>query len=742
MATRVVGPVAEGPAPPKFGPEGRPLKPCAGGSQHAGPRDLALRFKGQLRSPSPRYPPSFAMRTAHLLRAATLAAGLSIVCAVSAQDLYVGTNYHPHDSNPETWKHDIALMKAAGFRVVRMGHLAWDSYEPADGKFAFAWFDQVMDMMNDAGIKVILDLAVRPAPIWLHQKYPSMNITDSSGCVLYPNHRYMVDVGDPMYQEYALRFTDALTRHYANHRALLAFGIDNEPGDGPISYSATVKTRFIAWLRAKYGTVENLNLAWASQRWSRRIGAFEEVGLPASGTVEGPPERVLDFRRFISDEVNGILQKVIAKVNANAPGVLTTTNMWYYSSMKYFDYSGLAYAGSIARGGCGFYPGNSLRKNEGIESALFGIARIQFENTTPFWCTEFTTHTAVPGSIRKSAYASLMEGNQLVCGWTWRAMNGGEEQYLQGMVDWDGAPNRKYEEYKTIAAEFRKIGPFGFPYRPRPEVALAFSFDSQIASASFPERHDEQIQTAFNVFNRRNVDTRVVEISRSPLHYKLLVVPGVALMDGQMASKIREYVHQGGTVVMTGYSAMVDAHGQVFSSQLPGGLSDVFGIRVSGFEETEQFNELSRIGLKGGTLRLAYGGRRIDCQSPRFDVIHPQDATVLGRIVSLDQDYPIVTSHPYGAGTAIYVGLPAREDVLGALLGDLIDRLGINTGPVVPGGVMARRIDATHLLYLNLEGTAKRIELKGKARSILNDRDYVDAFPLDPYQPEFVEIRP
>jgi beta-galactosidase len=674
-----------------------------------------------------------------MLRATVQAAVLTLASAVSAQELYVGTNYHPHDSNPETWKHDIALMKAAGFHVVRMGHLAWDSYEPTDGKFTFTWFDQVMDMMNDAGIKVVLDIAVRPAPIWLHQKYPSMDITDSSGNVLYPNHRYMVDVGDPMYQQYALRFADAITRRYAKHPALLAFGIDNEPGDGPISYSATVKARFIAWLQVKYGTVDNLNVAWASQRWSRRIGAFDEVGLPASGAVEGPPERVLDFRRFVSSEVCGILQKVIARVNENAPGVLTTTNMWYYSYSKYFDYSGLAYAGKIARGGCGFYPGNSLQKNEGIEQALFGMARIQFENTTPFWCTEFTTHTAVPGSIRKSAYASLMAGNQMVCGWTWQAMHGGEEQYLQGMIDWDGVPNRKYEEYRTIAAEFKKIGPHGFPYHPHPEVGLAFSFDSQIASARFPEFHDNQIQTAFNVFNRRNVETSVVEISRSSLHYKLLVVPGVALMDAATADNIRTFVRKGGTVIMTGYSALLNEHGQVYSSALPGRLNDVFGIRISGFEETEQFNELSKLGLKGNSLRLSIGGQSFDSQSPRFDVIHAQGASVLGQIVGLDQDYPIVTSHTFGAGAAIYVGLPARENVLEPIVSDLISRLGINTGPIVPEGVMARQIDPTHLLYLNLDGVPKRIELKGRSSSILYDRHYENTFTIDPYQPEFVE---
>ena len=190
-----------------------------------------------------------------------------------------------------------------------------------------------MDKMNGAGIKVILDVAVRPAPLWLHHKYPSIDVVDANGNRQYPNHRYMDDVGDPHYQQEALRFADALARHYAKHPALLAFGLDNESGDGPISYSATVKARFIAWLKAKYGNVENLNKAWAGQRWSRRIGDFDEVGLPLSGGgVTGSPERVLDFRRFISDEVNGFLFKLIDHVNAGAPGVLTTGNFWYYSN--------------------------------------------------------------------------------------------------------------------------------------------------------------------------------------------------------------------------------------------------------------------------------------------------------------------------------------------------------------------------------------------------------------------------
>jgi beta-galactosidase len=661
--------------------------------------------------------------------------------SVKAQELYVGTNYHPHDDkDQEKIKKDIELMKAAGFKAVRMGHLAWDSYEPSEGKFDFKWFDFVMDMMNKAGIKVILDIAIRPAPVWLHHKYPSIDVTSPGGNAQYPNHRYMDDVGDPMYQKYAVRYADTLTKHYAKHPALLAFGVDNEPGDGPISYSETVRKRFVVWLTKKYATIDNFNKAWATQRWSRRINDFDEVGLPVAGEKNGSPEKILDFRRFISDEVNQILFKVLDKVNINAPGVLTNTNAWYFSWMRYFDYSEIAYSGKMAREGCGFYPGNSLTTNWGVMNANFVISRNQFESTNPFWCSEFTTMTAVPNSIRKSAYATLMYGNQVVCGWTWQSMWSGEEQYLEGMLDWDGIPNRKYDEYKKIATEFKKIEKY-FPYKLNPEVGLAFSFPSQIASSSFPEVQDQQLQSCWNLFHYRNMDSRILEISKSSLKYKLLFVPGVTVMDETTANKIRDFVKNGGTVVMTSNSAVVDETGKVFASTHPGRLSDVFGIRVAGYEETEPMNEVSRTSLRGKKIELNYNGKTIGAESTRFDVVESKGAEILGSITSLDKDYPIITANKYGKGRAIYVGLPASSEVLGPLLDKLIDELGIKKGPQVPPGVMARQIDKNHFLYLNVTGEPKEIPMKEKSQSILFDKSYTGNFTIAPYEPEFIEIK-
>src|ERR1022692_3298610 len=69
--------------------------------------------------------------------------------------LFVGTCYQPIDRSPEEIDHDIEIMKHAGFTVVRMGDLSWDSFEPSQGQFKFEWFDRIIDKMQASGIRVI-----------------------------------------------------------------------------------------------------------------------------------------------------------------------------------------------------------------------------------------------------------------------------------------------------------------------------------------------------------------------------------------------------------------------------------------------------------------------------------------------------------------------------------------------------------------------------------------------------------
>lgn len=245
-----------------------------------------------------------------------------------AGQLFVGTNYQPFDRRDrDQIERDIQRMKQAGMKVVRMGDLAWDAFEPAEGKFDFRLFDWIMDRMQAAGLKVIMDIPGQPAPVWLHKKYPGVGIVTERGAWLDPVERYMDDTSDPDYRRLLLRLADTMTRRYAKHPALFAIGYNNESGNGMVSYSEADRKRFIRWLKRKYGSLAALNKAWAAQRWSRHLSNWDEVRLPYIEGA-GPYERYLDMRRFWSDQTVEVLELLEAVRKKNVPDKPAISNLW------------------------------------------------------------------------------------------------------------------------------------------------------------------------------------------------------------------------------------------------------------------------------------------------------------------------------------------------------------------------------------------------------------------------------
>ena len=523
-------------------------------------------------------------------------------------NLMVGVNYHPHDWDEERWHIDIDLMKKAHFSVVRMGHLCWDSYQPKEDYYTFEWFDRVLDLFHNAGIKVLLDIPTRPAPIWLHKKFPNIDIHDKNGIRQNAVFRYMEDVGDENFIKYALAFAGKFVEHYAKHPAIMSFGLDNEVGAGYISYSEAAQERFVLWLQEKYTTTENLNKAWAGQRWSRRINSFDEVTLPVSGLIDGAPERMLDMRRFYSDECGKfmvMLQKTVKDISPNIP---TCSNHWAENAAVGFDYQKY-YSDFVDFPSAGFYPGiNPEDRKSVVGACMVGDHRI-CEQDNPIWALEFQTGTfggfACPEKVmRMYAYLSILHRNQIVCGWTWRTMYGGDEQYLFGLLDHSGTPGRNYEEFKQIALEFEKLNTLDiFPREISPDIGLAYSFESQLvtnyAKHYYKTSSLEQLKEAYFSLFSKNLDLNIVDLRNLKKNYKLLIIPGVAIMDVESEQNIRRFVENGGTVLMSAYSAKVDETNKVFTSNMPGRLDDVFGIRVAGFDRTvTHVSELNEGGVE------------------------------------------------------------------------------------------------------------------------------------------------
>lgn len=653
--------------------------------------------------------------------------------------LYAGVNYHPHDWSESRWEKDVKMMKEASISVVRLGHLCWDSFEYENGKYSFEWFDKVLGLFEKAGIKVLLDIPTRPAPIWLHKICPSIDIVSLSRTRQDDLRRYMEDVDDPMFQKYAYRFAEVLVKRYADNKAVIGFGLCNELGAGYISYSEGARIRFINWLKEKYVTVEKLNKAWATQRWSRRLSSFDDVVLPKNEIEIGSPESYLDMRRFYSDGIIKYITGLHKIVKDYAPNKTSCSNHVAESMESGFDYL-KSYKGFVDYPGMGFYPNTDPENKKNVFNACMTLNHRLAESEMPMWNIEFQTGTygiygCPPGAMRMYAYLTLILRSQMVLAWTWRSMLSGEEQYLFGLLDHDGTPGYKYDEFKKTAEEFEKLQNYAFPRKPKIEIAMAFSYDSgivcQYAGDFYKTPYASMVCSAYQAVFKENLDCNFVSLREFKKGYKLLIIPGCCIMEKESAENVRRFVAEGGIVIMTGYSAKVDETNKVFDTPQPGLINDVFGVRVKRFDRV----------AKAGKMAVSFTGEKIEAQAKYYEMLELLSAQTVACFTG--SEVPAVTLNRFGRGKAYYCAAEPDEKLIRAMLHKLCEDGLIEKGPQTPDGLAARKIDSNKILFVNTTPEVKKYKYSGgnvKPRGIIKDKTYGKEIELPPYDCDLVEF--
>src|ERR1035438_259303 len=137
--------------------------------------------------------------------------------------------YMPGDQAARLEK-DVALMKAAGLNVVRMGESTWSLWEPEDGRFDYAWMDRVVDAMGKAGIKVILGTPTYSIPAWMAHQHPEILARRMSGDrfggpgidATY-GMRQNMDTDSPAYRFYAERLIRHIVAHYKDSPTVIGW---------------------------------------------------------------------------------------------------------------------------------------------------------------------------------------------------------------------------------------------------------------------------------------------------------------------------------------------------------------------------------------------------------------------------------------------------------------------------------------------------------------------------------------
>jgi beta-galactosidase len=673
--------------------------------------------------------------------------------------MHFGVDYYPEHwvhpfagtaEEPEArWVRDVELMIEAGVNVVRMGEFAWGLFEPEEGKHDFAWMLRAMDLFQKGGIKVVLGTPTAAPPIWLARKHPEILPIDENGQLLHEGTRRSYCMNSDVYWDFSRRIIRAMATALGKHPSLVAWQIDNGLGGHQTEASFNEETRrdWIAWLKAKYETVDRLNQMMGGRFWGQIVTRFEDVPMPMRAPTLHNPALVVDWKRFCSDTIVAFARMQADLLKELTPDIPVTQNLRALSrDFDHFDMaevidfvsvdSNAAIQEKCSQLACEIDMMRSLKK-AGIRTpgGDYGFWVIEQKAGNVDW--QEVNSLVRPGVVRMFTYQLISRGATGVLYFLWRQPRIGSEKFYGGVLSHDGrGTNRVYQEIKQVGLELKKLAPALENTRVQAEACILLTHDNDwsIRYTRQPNKHfnqREHIQLFYNALHDRNIPVDFARPTEDLSKYKIVVAPSLQLMAGGEADLLKLYVQGGGTLVGTFNTGLIDEHHISPDSGYPHDLGDLFGLEVSEFDALPPGEE-NHITLKGSFSATQLHPARLWC-----DIIEPKGCTVIGTYA---KDFyagrAAVTTHQFGSGRAIYLGSMSHQAFYYDLVVWLRQLCGINPLLKVPDQVeVSMRTDGKKKVFflINHQNSSVRIPFYKPMHEFLTDKTFTGNYDLPPH---------
>lgn len=596
-----------------------------------------------------------------------------------------GADYNPEQWPREVWEEDIRLMREAGVTIVSVGIFSWARIQPAEDTWDFGWLDEVMDLLHTGGIAVDLATATASPPPWLTTAHPEILPVTASGETVWPGARQHWRPTSPVFRTHALRLVRKLAERYAGHPALVAWHVSNELGCHNVyDYSDDAARAFRDWLRARYTTLDALNHAWGTAFWSQRYGDWGQILPPRLAASHPNPTQQLDFKRFSSDALKEHLRAERDLLREITPGIPVTTNFMVMGETKGMNYAD--WAGEIDFVSNDHYvrPGPQDRDELSFSANLVsGIS-----GGRPWFLMEHSTSAVNwqpvnvakrPGELARDSLLHVAHGADAVCYFQWRQSAAGAEKYHSAMVPHAGPDSEVFRAVAALGRTLRTLAPVAGTTREPARVGIVFDWESWWASEqdSHPTSRLDYRREALDWYSallalgiRADVITAQTALDR----YEVLIAPVLHMVPAALAKDLTRYAEQGGHLIATYFSGVVDENDHVWLGGYPGALSDLLGIRIEEFGPLldGETAEIEARSVADGTATGTLWTDRITVTDPEVEVLaHYRDGTYAGR--------PAVTRRAVGRGSAAYVSTRLGADGLTGLLPGLLAPSGVTS---------------------------------------------------------------
>ncbi|SNX55962.1 beta-galactosidase [Streptomyces sp. TLI_55] len=636
--------------------------------------------------------------------------------------LAFGADYNPEQWPREVWEEDVRLMREAGVTVVSVAIFSWARLQPTADTWDFGWLDEVMDLLHAGGIGVDLATATASPPPWLTTAHPEILPVTATGETLWPGARQHWRPTSPVFREHALRLVREMATRYADHPALVAWHVSNELGCHNVyDYSDDAARAFRDWLRARYGTLEALNHAWGTAFWSQRYSAWEQILPPRLAASHPNPTQQLDFKRFSSDVLKDYLRAERNLLKEITPDVPVTTNFMVMGETKGMNYADWAEEIDFVSNDHYVHPGPQSRDELSFSANLTsGIAAgrpwFLMEHSTSAVNWQPVNVAKRPGELARDALLHVAHGADAVCYFQWRQSAAGAEKYHSAMVPHAGADSELFRAVVELGATLKTLAPVAGSTRESAKVGIVFDWDSWWASEqdSHPTsllNYRQEGLDWYSALLALGVRADLITTKSDFARYDVLIAPVLHVVPAELAKELTRYAEQGGHLVTTYFSGVVDQNDHIWLGGYPGALRDLLGIRV------EEFGPLladESVALDDGSTGTLWTDR-ITLADDRTEV--------LARYDSGDQaGRPAVTRRTAAAGSASYVSTRLGVAGLTALLPRLLEPAGVHSElPAEARGrveLVVRGNDDEQFLFL-VNRTDDTVPLPGFAGDVL-----------------------
>lgn len=643
--------------------------------------------------------------------------------------MWLGVDYYPEQWDASLLDADLDTIIELGSNVIRIGEFSWHLMEKKEGEYDFSFFDHVIEKAKAKNLKIIMGTPTATIPAWLAKKHPDIISEFEGGKKRSFGGRHVYCFNSTLMYEYSEKIIRELINHYKDEEAIVAWQIDNEIGHegSDVCYCQNCQKKFRSFLAKKFDyDIDKLNDTYGTTFWSQEYNEFDEIPMPMETITTHNPSLRLDWERFRSESIVQfmIFQKDIIK--EIAPDAIVMHDFPGGGLTKHVDYAKVA--AQMDQVAYNNYPvWGGQKKPIAPHEIGFGLDYIRGLKGENFWITEaimgaqghdVTGFLPRPNQAKLWSYQGMAHGCDSLMYFRYRGATKGAEQFCYGVIDADNVKRRKFYEVQSFFQDISKYNQV-LEASIENQVAILYDYDSlasfRIQSQSILLDITTEMQKFYKTFYDVNVGVDVIPESRDFSKYKVLVIPQLIITKPEMEKRVKVFVENGGTVVMTYRCAVKDEDNNVpFGKVIPVNYNELIGGCVV---ETESLQDYDAFEVQGhGSFETISGKGGIF-----RDMIEVDDAEVLFSYGDVFyQDYAAVTKKKNQKGCVYYIGCGLEENITKRLMEDIMKENNIIMHPSADGIEIVTRQKGEHKITMYMNHNAKKVA--------------VDSIELEPFE--------